>query len=179
MGWQWYQLDHVQVICTSLQTDNHASTSPLSFYRPDALHDTQSAASKHWRHKSTSNNCSVFTHRFLWLSRHKYLVLSVRVELSPTEWTWVGCTAWRWVPAAEVGEGQTHWTAAAYQTTSLHRRTLSSLPPIMTITVTLSSLQLHSTTFRWSIPHYCPIKVKSKDTNLHQNEILILTLTQT
>jgi len=37
MGRPWDQLDHVQVICTSLQTDNHASTSPQSFYRPDAL----------------------------------------------------------------------------------------------------------------------------------------------
>jgi len=31
MGWQWHQLDHTQIICTSLQTDNHASTSPPSF----------------------------------------------------------------------------------------------------------------------------------------------------
>jgi len=29
--WQWHQLGRMQV-CTSLQTDNHASTSPLSFY---------------------------------------------------------------------------------------------------------------------------------------------------
>jgi len=28
MGWHWHQLDHMQIICTSLQTDNHASTSP-------------------------------------------------------------------------------------------------------------------------------------------------------
>jgi len=28
--WQWHQLDHMQV-CTSLQTDNHASSRPLSF----------------------------------------------------------------------------------------------------------------------------------------------------
>ena len=28
--WQWYQLGHMQV-CTSLQTDNNASTPPLSF----------------------------------------------------------------------------------------------------------------------------------------------------
>ena len=34
--WQWHQLGHTQV-CTSLQTDNHASTPPLSFCRPDAL----------------------------------------------------------------------------------------------------------------------------------------------
>jgi len=32
MGWQWHQLDHMQIICTSLQMDNHASTSPVSFF---------------------------------------------------------------------------------------------------------------------------------------------------
>jgi len=38
-------------VCTSLQTDNHASTPPLSFfYRPDALTAAQPTASKHWRH---------------------------------------------------------------------------------------------------------------------------------
>jgi len=29
--WQWHELGHMQV-CTSLQTDNHASTPPLSFF---------------------------------------------------------------------------------------------------------------------------------------------------
>ena len=29
--WQWHQLGHMQ-ICTSSQVDNHASTSPLSFF---------------------------------------------------------------------------------------------------------------------------------------------------
>jgi len=46
--WQWHQLEHMQV-CTSLQTDSHASTSPLSFYRPDALPAAQPTVSKHWR----------------------------------------------------------------------------------------------------------------------------------
>jgi len=45
-GWQWHHLDHMQIICTSFQTDNHASTSPLSFYRPDALPVSQPTASK-------------------------------------------------------------------------------------------------------------------------------------
>jgi len=49
LGWQWHQLDNMQIICTSLQTDNHASTSPLSFYRPDALPAAQSTVSRHWR----------------------------------------------------------------------------------------------------------------------------------
>jgi len=30
MGWQWRQLV-MQIICTSLQTDNHASTSSVIF----------------------------------------------------------------------------------------------------------------------------------------------------
>ena len=46
-GWQWHQLDHMQTICTSLQTDNHTNTSSsLNFYRPHALPDAQSTASK-------------------------------------------------------------------------------------------------------------------------------------
>jgi len=44
--WQWHQLGHTQV-CTSLRTDNHASTPSLSFYRPDALPAAQPRASKH------------------------------------------------------------------------------------------------------------------------------------
>jgi len=31
LGWQWHQLDHIQTICTSLQTDNHTNTSSLNF----------------------------------------------------------------------------------------------------------------------------------------------------
>ena len=46
--WQWHQLGRIQV-CTALQTDSHASTPPLSSYRPDALPAAQPTASKHWR----------------------------------------------------------------------------------------------------------------------------------
>jgi len=28
-GWQWHQLDHMQAICTSLQTDDHTNASSL------------------------------------------------------------------------------------------------------------------------------------------------------
>jgi len=37
----------MQIKYTSLQTDNHTSTSPLSYYRPDALPDAQPTALKH------------------------------------------------------------------------------------------------------------------------------------
>jgi len=52
--WQWHQLDHMQ-ICTSLQTDNHTSTPPLSFYRLDALSAAQQTASKHGRQVNSYN----------------------------------------------------------------------------------------------------------------------------
>jgi len=32
MEWQWHQLEDTQIICTSLQTRNHASTSPLIYF---------------------------------------------------------------------------------------------------------------------------------------------------
>ena len=49
---QWYQLGHMQ-ICTSLQTDNHASTPPLSFLQAGyALPAAQPKASKHLQHSA-------------------------------------------------------------------------------------------------------------------------------
>jgi len=31
MGWQWHQLNHMQIVCTLLQTDNHDCPSSLNF----------------------------------------------------------------------------------------------------------------------------------------------------
>ena len=45
--WQWHQLGRMQV-CTSLQTDNHASTLPLYFYSPDAFPAAKPTVSEHW-----------------------------------------------------------------------------------------------------------------------------------
>jgi len=38
---QWRQLDNMQAICILVQTDNHTTTSSLSFYRLVALCDTK------------------------------------------------------------------------------------------------------------------------------------------
>ena len=54
---QWHQLGHMQV-CTSLQIDNHASTPPFKFFRPDALPATQPTESKHWRQRLKATDCS-------------------------------------------------------------------------------------------------------------------------
>jgi len=47
MGWQWHQLDHMQIICTTFQTDNHTSTHHSIFYGPDALPGAQPTVSEH------------------------------------------------------------------------------------------------------------------------------------
>ena len=66
MGWQWHQLDHVQIIYTSLQADSHASTSSLNFYRPDALPDDQPIVSKHRR-----QNIHVACHTYIQVEKLK------------------------------------------------------------------------------------------------------------
>jgi len=50
MGWQCHQLDHMEIICTSLQTDNHTNTvTPHHsiFCGLDALPAPQLTMSKH------------------------------------------------------------------------------------------------------------------------------------
>jgi len=57
--WQWLQLRHMQV-CTSLQTDNRASTPPLSFFTgrmPFLLPNQQS--------QSIEGNISLLTSKLL------------------------------------------------------------------------------------------------------------------
>jgi len=49
MGWHRYQLDHMQIICTSLQTHYHNRTSSLSLYRPDDLPAAQPTVSEYQR----------------------------------------------------------------------------------------------------------------------------------
>ena len=56
--WQWHQLGYMQV-CTSLQTDNHASTPLLSFLQAGCLPATQPTALKHWRQNLISVNTSL------------------------------------------------------------------------------------------------------------------------
>jgi len=46
MGWQWHQLDHMQIICALFQIHDNASTSSLIFYGLDALPDAQPTVSE-------------------------------------------------------------------------------------------------------------------------------------
>jgi len=56
--WQWHQLDHMQV-CTSLQTDNHTSTPPLSFLQAGCPSCCPTNSVKALKAKNTHNNHSL------------------------------------------------------------------------------------------------------------------------
>ena len=51
MGWQWYQLNHLQAICTSLQKITTPAPHHSDFYGPDALPGT------HQQRQSTEGPC--------------------------------------------------------------------------------------------------------------------------
>jgi len=95
---QWHQLGHMQV-CTSHQTDNHASTPPLSFYRPDALPAAQPTVSKHWRHPYYNTysdfwwRCNVLLYTHVaerWLSVVIFCMCCMGCLLHKTYcWVWV------------------------------------------------------------------------------------------
>ena len=81
IGWQWHQLDHMQIICTLLQTHNYASTSPLSFHRPDALPAAQPTVSKQWMHQLAIQNVTKKLLLYSCLYLHQMQILSPPVDL--------------------------------------------------------------------------------------------------
>jgi len=70
-AWQWHQLEHMQV-CTSLQTDNHAVTPPLSFLqagcpscRPTNSVKALKANCRHYKLIADITSIVNFAYRFL------------------------------------------------------------------------------------------------------------------
>jgi len=62
--WQWHQLGHMH-ICTSLQTDNHASTPPLSFLQAGCpscrpTNSVKALKAHAWR------QCSIYLNTIIW-----------------------------------------------------------------------------------------------------------------
>jgi len=94
--WQWYQLGHMQV-CTSLQTDNHASTSPLSFLQPFLPPNQQRQSTEGFKAlNTTSNYTHTHTHPFngpfsgtTWVSRYQKNKTNLDfTEVRDSEWQW-------------------------------------------------------------------------------------------
>jgi len=83
MEWHWHQLDHMQIICTSFQTNNHASNSSLKF-----LH----AGCSSWR---PTNSIKVLKAiRECWLMRDFYRLdgLSIMKPTMSKHWRWNNTT---------------------------------------------------------------------------------------
>ena len=102
-GWHCHQLDHIQIICTSLQPDNHISTLSLRFFtgRLPFL-DVQPTVSEHWRYKSTEGRNilksflvttrHVFWHLFL-SKKHQIVYFSVQYSMLQASCELQGCNA--------------------------------------------------------------------------------------
>jgi len=100
MGWKRHQLHHMQIICTLLQTDNHASTSPLSFTgQMPFLSPIQ-------QHQSSEG-------KILMLIREDHpldIVLSWSTPSNRECWRPIGivctgCDQWSWAPDYRAGRG--------------------------------------------------------------------------
>jgi len=64
-GWQWHRLDHMQTICTSLQTDKHANISSLHYIRAGYSSDINSVKVK--VQKTTINPTNKMNNNVAWL----------------------------------------------------------------------------------------------------------------
>jgi len=82
--WQWHQLGHMPV-CTSLQTDNHASTPSLSFCRPDVVPATQPTASKHTHTHTHTRLTALFLGLPGWAGTRKLKPIWILLKHQSTE----------------------------------------------------------------------------------------------
>jgi len=99
--WQWHQLDHIQIIWTSLHTDNRVSTSSLNVL--------QAGCSSRCPTDSTEGNGFIY----ITINFTRYSVTEVGA-LSAAGWAWSarGRHALRW----EVGVAGWAWSLHGKQT---------------------------------------------------------------
>jgi len=85
MGWQWHQLDHMQKICTLLQTDNHASTPPLSFLQTGCPSWRPCIASTVQKFMSNTSHNHSLTNRKIIMHRKTILFVEVKNKSSQNQ----------------------------------------------------------------------------------------------
>jgi len=101
LGIEWHQLNHMQIICTSLQTDNYTNTSSLTFYRLGALPDAQRTVSKHGH---TTLKAPVLVrspelNRFIWKMAINIRTMSDNNDVCIKWFTLRLTVCWRWSPS--------------------------------------------------------------------------------
>jgi len=90
---EWHQLDHMQIICTLLQTDNYTSTSPLSFNRLiKSWHNLvgQVTGGFHFQHGFLPHNTMLVRYMVYRVFVCPYVCLSVTSRCSVLKWLKVG-----------------------------------------------------------------------------------------
>jgi len=91
--WQWHQLGHMQV-CTLLQTDNHANTSPLSFLQAGCPSCRLTNSVKAQYTQQYPNNVHIVTY-YADKFRGKSNNVPSRLALIDTQCSYSMSTAWQ------------------------------------------------------------------------------------
>jgi len=89
--WQWHQLGHMQV-CTSLQTNNHASTPPHSFLQagcPSCRTTNSVKALKEGHHaeQKSLNHTTNAVHKTNWVETRCRGFLPIQKDYTTTNWS--------------------------------------------------------------------------------------------
>ena len=110
----------MQVICTSLQTDNHTSTSSLNFYRPNALPDarpTNSVKAKNptIAHENNQLVTGMRVHKYETVvsAERRFSCKAVVVRETCREWEGI----WSQYSAYRVGQKVSCWLKAVNEIT--------------------------------------------------------------
>ena len=94
LGWQWYQLDHMQTICTSLQTDNHTNTSSLNFTgRVLFLAPSQQCQSTEGTLLITVMTCEFLAQTVIG-NASEVMVISLTTMMSAKQTVWMSVKRW-------------------------------------------------------------------------------------
>ena len=142
MGWQWHQLDHMQIICTSLKIDNHSSTSSLNYFTcSNALPDAQPTVSKHWRR----NSSMVRQHNIKLMNLHGRSRRQTHLVVSPSE-----CLPSGYLQQRSWGQAMPSWLPRGWHTQTHNHPSLSTTSPAC-YQVTPTTEQLYSL-----LPHSIP-----------------------
>jgi len=82
----WHQQDHMQIICTSLQTDNHTSTSSLNFLQTGCSFCCQPTVSKsvHWQRLGVQQSKRRYTQKLKHVTRRVFTKTTHVVMVLPS-----------------------------------------------------------------------------------------------
>ena len=158
--WQWHQLGHMQV-CTSLHTDNHASTPPLSFLQAGCPSC-----------RPTNSVKALKARRWVWIWVHECAVAHLAVDSDSEEKDKEQCRPDWW--ARHAGNGRRVDNKHQARTCTYHNH--MHVSSHASLTWTFYTLHTHTHTHTHTPAFNCPLsgtawyEKKHSPTHTHEEE---------